>query len=205
MSEKSNSSFLICGAVAALAGAAGVAIGYQLRKSLKVKASDVKGNDPGMLSSRGTRATIPAISYLPSFMECLHNLYDAKQAKDGYICLAVAENKLGSSRLLVKKWQEVVSTFTEDELAGFQCCEFYFCLSAMLFSLLHSRSSSSSSSGSTGCGVGGTCRCGVTITLLLLRPPPRARKLVTAHIPNPKLRIHTQTPTLVVAHSLSLR
>ena len=98
------------------AAAAGVVVGEKVDARAKA----------GHLSSRGTRATVPAISYLPAFMECLHNLYDAKDNADGHICLAVAENKLGSSHLFVEKWREVVNKFTTAELAGFQCCELLF-------------------------------------------------------------------------------
>ena len=71
---------------------------------------------PVPLSSRAEKVSHPAVSYLPLFLEAAGNMFVPESNPDGFIVLAVAENKLAWPNM-ADIFAEASSTFPP-ELAG---------------------------------------------------------------------------------------
>eukprot|EP00750_Incisomonas_marina_P017833 INCI2508.2.p1 GENE.INCI2508.2~~INCI2508.2.p1 ORF type:complete len:465 (-),score=82.53 INCI2508.2:1182-2576(-) len=72
---------------------------------------------PVPLSSRAEKVSHPAVSYLPLFLEAAGNMFVPESNPDGFIVLAVAENKLAWPNM-ADIFAEASSTFPP-ELAGY--------------------------------------------------------------------------------------
>ena len=76
------------------------------------------------LSTRGRRAIQPALPYWPRFEQGVKNLYDAHTNTEGYVLLAVAENKSGAAidaalcKLAECRGRADASTLGYDNMAG---------------------------------------------------------------------------------------
>ena len=70
------------------------------------------------ISARGFVLTKPALSYLEVFLKALGDQYEAATNPDGYVILAVAENKLTYSDVILPKLLELHRSVTEEDLTN---------------------------------------------------------------------------------------